>query len=66
MKRRVYVETTIVSYLIAKPSRDIIVAGHQSATRELWPDLSVYYETYVSALAFEEADGSSTSATRSN
>ena len=55
MKKRIYVETTVVSYLTAKPSRDVIIAGHQDATRELWPELSVKYETYISALVFEEA-----------
>lgn len=55
MKKRIYIETTVVSYLVAKPSRDIMTAGHQDATRELWPDLSAKYETYVSALVFEEA-----------
>lgn len=55
MKKRVYVETTIVSYLTARPSRDLMVAGHQEATRELWPELAARYETYVSALVYEEA-----------
>jgi hypothetical protein len=55
IKKQIYIETTVVSYLVAKPSRDIMIAGHQDATRELWPELSVKYETYVSALVFEEA-----------
>lgn len=55
MKKRIYVETTVVSYFTAKPSRDIMVAGHQEATRKLWPELSAKYETYISALVFEEA-----------
>ena len=55
MKKRLYIETTVVSYLTAKPSRDIMVAGHQEATRELWPELSAKYETYISALVYEEA-----------
>jgi hypothetical protein len=55
MKKRVYIETTVVSYFTAKPSRDIMVAGHQEATRELWPMLSVKYETYISALVYNEA-----------
>jgi predicted nucleic acid-binding protein len=54
MKKHVYIETTVVSYLTAKPSRDIMIAGHQEATRELWAKLSSRYETYVSALIFEE------------
>src|SRR3972149_2618404 len=55
MKKRVYIETTVVSYLTARPSRDPLVAGHQEATRELWPELAAKYETYVSALVYEEA-----------
>lgn len=55
MKKRIYVETTVVSYFTARPSRDLMVAGHQEATRELWPKLAARYEAYVSALVFEEA-----------
>jgi len=55
MKKKVYIETTVVSYLTAKPSRDIVIAGHQEATRELWSKLSSRYETYVSALVVQEA-----------
>ena len=55
MKRRIYVETTVVSYFTARPSRDLMVAGHQEATRELWPQLGDWHETYVSALVYEEA-----------
>lgn len=55
MEKRVYVETTVVSYLTAKPSRDIVIASHQEATREPWPKLLTKYDTYISALVFEEA-----------
>jgi predicted nucleic acid-binding protein len=55
MKRTLYIETTVVSYLTARPSRDLLVAGHQEATRELWPSLTTVYDTYVSALVYEEA-----------
>ncbi len=55
MKKHIYIETTVVSYLTAKPSRDIMIAGHQEVTRELWARLSSRYETYVSALVFQEA-----------
>jgi predicted nucleic acid-binding protein len=54
MKRKLYIETTVVSYLAARPSRDLLVAGHQEATRELWPSLTTDYDTYVSALVYEE------------
>ncbi len=55
MKKRVYIETTVVSSFTARPSRDIIVAGHQETTRDLWPDLTAKYETYTSAIVYEEA-----------
>jgi predicted nucleic acid-binding protein len=55
MKKRVYIETSVVSYLTALPSRDIIVAGHQETTRNLWPYLTAKYDTYISALVYEEA-----------
>ncbi len=55
MKKRVYIETTVVSYFTARPSRDIMVAGHQEVTRDLWPQLVAKYETYISAIVYEEA-----------
>lgn len=55
MKKQIYIETTVVSYLTAKPSRDIMVAGHQAATREFWANISSRYEIYISALVFQEA-----------
>jgi hypothetical protein len=36
MKARVYVETTIPSYLTSRPSRELIIAAHQQITQEWW------------------------------
>jgi len=55
MKKHIYIETTVVSYLTSKPSRDLMVASHQEATRELWEKLSIKYKSFVSALVFQEA-----------
>ena len=55
MDERVYVETTIVSYLTARPSRDLIVAGHQQLTRDWWDNRRRDYELCVSQLVLQEA-----------
>lgn len=36
MKSKVYLETTIVGYLVASLSQDIVQAAHQQVTREWW------------------------------
>jgi hypothetical protein len=36
MTDSVYVETSIVSYLVARPSRDVFMAAHQQITTEWW------------------------------
>ena len=36
MKRKVYVETSVISYLTARPSRNVIEAGHQQSTFLFW------------------------------
>ena len=36
MKPIVYVETSVVSYLTARPSRDLVIAARQMWTREWW------------------------------
>ena len=55
MKKKVYIETTIVSYLTARISRDLVIASHQEITRELWPKLSDSFDGFISALVLEEA-----------
>jgi|SRR5262245_25936136 len=54
MKARVYVETMIISYLAASPSRDLVVAAHQQITREWWEGGS-RFELFVSQAVIEEA-----------
>ncbi len=61
MTKKLYIETTVVSYFAARPSRDLIIAGHQEATHELWPSLTTGYESYISALVYEEAARGDTS-----
>ena len=55
MKRRVYVETTIASYLAARPSRDLIVAAHQELTVEWWTTHRERFDLYISDLVLIES-----------
>lgn len=55
MAERVYIETTVVSYLTARPSRDVVIAGHQQVTHEWWNTRSADYELCVSQLVIDEA-----------
>ncbi len=54
MKLRVYVETTIISYLTALPSRDLVRAGQQQITREWWAN-RLDFEIYASQFVLDEA-----------
>lgn len=55
MKPKVYLETTIVSYLTARPSRDLIIAAHQQLTREWWDNQRAEFDLYTSQLVVQEA-----------
>jgi hypothetical protein len=54
MKPRVYLETSIVSYLVALPSRDIVQAAHQQITREWW-ERRDRFELFVARPVLTEA-----------
>lgn len=55
MKPRVYVKTSVVSYLTARLSRDVVILGNQVVTRDWWRDAEERFELVVSALVLEEA-----------
>jgi predicted nucleic acid-binding protein len=54
-KKTVYVETSIISYLTSRPSRDLVIAARQEITREIWSLLRVKFDLYISALVIQEA-----------
>lgn len=51
---RIYVETSVISYLTARPSRDLLVAARQEATREWWDRRDRMYVPLVSNLVLQE------------
>ena len=52
---RVYIETTFVNYLTARPNRDMVIAGHQQITHEWWEIRRTSYELCLSQLVLDEA-----------
>ena len=42
-------------YLVAQPSRDLLVAGHQRTTRDWWTGRRGGFECYVSQVVIDEA-----------
>ena len=54
-KGTVYVETTIVSYLTARPTSDLLAAAWQKTTVDWWETQRSRFDFYTSDVALEEA-----------
>ena len=53
--KSVYVETSVISYLTARLSRDLLAAAHQQVTRE-WRDYHRHrFELFISPMVLDEA-----------
>jgi predicted nucleic acid-binding protein len=55
MKPRVYLETSVISYLTSRPSRDLIVAANQQITQEWWQLRRQDFDLFISQLVVQEA-----------
>jgi hypothetical protein len=53
MKRKIYVETSVISYLTARPSKSILGAAHQQITLAWWESRN-QYELVVSEAVLRE------------
>ena len=54
MKPRIYVETTVISYLAARPARDVVSLARQEMSREFWMWAPTVYELCCSQLTVDE------------
>jgi hypothetical protein len=54
MKPKVYLETTVLSYLVAAPTKDIVQAAHQQITRNWWAGRD-RFDLFVSRAVVAEA-----------
>jgi len=55
MKSTVYIETSIISYLTARLSNDLIVAARQQLTTEWWENRRLHFDLYTSEIVIQEA-----------
>ncbi len=54
MHSKLYLESTIPSYLVGRSSRDLLVVAHQEITREWWELRRSKFDLYVSELVIQE------------
>ncbi len=64
MKPRVYLETTIPSYLTAWVSRDLVMSAHQQVTRDWWQTRRHDFEIFISQYVIDEASAGDPDAAR--
>lgn len=64
MKPRVYVETSVLSYLTGLPSRDLVVAAHQQLTHTWWTQRARFALCVSEAVLAEARQGDPSAASR--
>ncbi len=64
MKPKIYIETSIISYLTARMSNDLRVAANQSITIEWWETIRPNFELFISEFVVAEASAGNSSAAR--
>jgi hypothetical protein len=54
MVQSVYIESSVISYLVARPSRDVVVAARQAITETWWQSQRAEFDLFVSSLVVQE------------
>ena len=54
MVESVYIESSVISYLIARPSRDVVISARQAITETWWREQRTEYDLYISVLVEQE------------
>jgi len=52
---KIYLETTTISYLAARPRKDLITAAHQQVTRDWWQNRRRDFDLFSSQLVIQES-----------
>lgn len=64
IKPRVYLETTVISYLVARPSSDATLASWQQITRQFWDDYADRFTFVISPVVRAEVSRGDVEAVR--
>ena len=51
---KIFVETTIPSYLVSRPARDLVQMARQQTTRDWWETCRGYHELFTSQIVLDE------------
>ena len=63
MRKSVYIESSIISYLTAQPSRDVVSLARQTITLDWWQQRKGDFNVYISVAVEQEiAEGSNEAA----
>lgn len=54
MAATVYIESSVISYLASRPSRDLVIAARQAITIEWWEVRRRQYDVFISTLVEDE------------
>lgn len=54
MAESVYIESSVISYLVARPSRDIVIAARHAITETWWREQKAEFELFISNLVVQE------------
>lgn len=64
MKSKVYIETSVISYLTSRTSRDLVTAARQQLTTDWWESKRKQYALFVSQPVISEASDGDQNAAR--
>lgn len=64
MADRIYIETSVVSYLTSRLSTDLVVAAHQRLTQKWWEERGPRFEMLISELVYRAAAAGDVAAAR--
>jgi len=56
MKNRIYLDTSVISYFVARPSKDVIQQAHQKLSKEWWRECRNKHLLYISVYVLDEIE----------